>query len=513
MQYWSLYFFAKFALYFNHAIKFSWLLNLLLAVCVTISFSQRRWRIAQQSIAVIAAIALLYYESSLPPPARLLAEIARMSSYSFDYLLELLSRFINLWYVLVFAGMVALYALLANRLRLSSFVFVGILCIPLLAHLGLPARDVSIVGDDAERGTERDPTVMLNTFYTEQKRRELTLPSVAQAKHPFDIVILQPGELSWDDLAFVDAPYPKFLNRFDAVMLNFNSATSHSTPAAKRLMRGSCGQTSDSVLAQAAEPGCALFPALKQAGYVTAVVMNHNGRYNQFGATISAYAGTRALEGKWGSVNMHGFDGTPVYDDFSVLSKWWSKHHTHPGGKPIALYYNSITLHDGTTIDHARPINSVQSYKPRLDKLLQDFDHFITQVEQSGRPTVVILIPAHGVAMRGDTLQAAGMREIPSPRLTLVPVAVKLVGIDRKQQAKPPLEVKHPISYFGLFSLLADLMADNPYEHSAKSLSERLALLPETRFVSENENIIIMQRDDGYVMRSAEDLWIKYDSN
>jgi cellulose synthase operon protein YhjU len=513
MQYWSLYFFAKFALYFNHAIKFNWYLNLLLAIFVTFSFRQPRWRIAQQSIAVVAAIALLYYESSLPPPARLLAELARMSSYSFDYLMELLSRFINLWYVIIFAVMVALYVLLANRLRFSSFVFVGILCIPLLAHLGLPGKDIKAIADNAERGTARDPAFMLNTFYAEQKNRKLNLPSIAEAKHPFDIVILQPGELSWDDLAFVGAPYPKFLNRFDAVMLNFNSATSHSTPAAKRLMRGSCGQTSDSVLAEAATPGCALFPALKQAGYVTSVVMNHNGRYNQFGSTISAYAGTPAQEGKWGAVNMHGFDGTPVYDDFSVLSKWWSKHHAHPGGKPIALYYNSITLHDGTTIDHARPINSVQSYKPRLDKLLQDFDHFIDQLEQSKRPTVVILIPAHGVAMRGDTLQAAGIREIPSPKLTLVPVAIKLVGLERSKEATPPLEVKHPISYFGLFSLLADLMVDNPYEHVGKSWAERLALLPETSYVSENENIIIMRRDDGYVMRSAEDLWVKYDSN
>ncbi|RQO36375.1 cellulose biosynthesis protein BcsG [Herminiimonas sp. KBW02] len=509
MQYWSLYFFAKFALYFNHAIKFNWFLNLLLAVFVTFSIRHPRWRIARQTVAVIAAVALLYSESSLPPPARLLAEAGRMSGYSFDYLLELLARFINLWYVFIFAVMVALYALLANRLRFSSFVFVGILCIPLLAQMGFPGKDVELV----DGGTERDPGVMLNAFYAEEKGRKLSLPSIAQAKHPFDIVILQPGELSWDDLAFVDAPYPRFLNRFDAVMLNFNSATSHSTPAARRLMRGSCGQSSDSVLAATAAPGCALFPGLKQAGYDTAVVMNHNGRYNEFGTTISAYAGTKAQEGKWGAVTMHGFDGTPVYDDFSVLSKWWSKHHSHPGGKPIALYYNTITLHDGTTLDHARAINSVQSYKPRLDKLLQDFDQFIDQVEQSKRPTVIILIPAHGVAMRGDTLQAAGIREIPSPKLTLVPVAIKLVGLERNKEAGPPLEVKHPISYFGLFSLVADLMADSPYEHVGKSWAERLALLPETSFVSENENIIIMRRNDGYVMRSAEDLWIKYNSD
>lgn len=513
MQYWSLYFFAKFALYFNHAIKFNWFLNLILAVCVTFSFRHPRWRIAQQTIAVIAAIALLYCESSLPPPARLLTEAARLGSYSFGYLMELLARFINLWYVFIFAVMAALYALLANRLRFSSFVFVGILCIPVLAHFGWPAQDIQVVAGGAERGTERDPGVMLNAFYEQEKSRQLTLPSIAHAKHPFDIVILQPGELSWDDLAFVDAPYPKFLNRFDAVLLNFNSATSHTTPATQRLMRGSCGQTSDSVLAEAATPGCALFPALKQAGYDTAAVMNHNGRYNQYGATISAYAGTRVHEGKWGTVTMHGFDDTPVYDDFSVLSKWWSKHHAHPGGKPVALYYNTITLHDGTTIDNARPINSVQSYKPRLDKLLQDFEHFIEQIEHSGRPTVVILIPAHGAAMRGDRLQASGMREIPSPRLTLVPVAIKLVGLDRNKEAQPPLEVKHPISYFGLFSLLADLMADNPYEHTGKSWAERLELLPETSFVSENEKIIVMRRNDGYVMRSAEDLWIKYDSD
>lgn len=507
MQYWSLYFFAKFALYFNHAIKFNWYLNLLLAICVSFSFRQPRWRIAQQTIAVIAAIALLYYESSLPPPARLLAEAGRMSSYSFSYLLELFTRFINLGYVLVFGVMLALYMMLAERLRFSSFVFVGILCIPLLAQFGWPGQQQYRV-DGAQ-----DPGVLLNTFYAAEKDRRLSLPAISQVQHPFDIVILQPGELGWDDLAFVDAPYPKFLNRFDLVLLNFNSATSHSAPAAKRLLRGSCGQVSDGVLSEPAAAGCALFPSLEQAGYDTAAVLNHNGRYNRFAETISTYAGTKAQEGKWGTVAMHGFDGAPVYDDFSVLSKWWNKHHAHAGGKPIALYYNSITLHDGNTLPGTRAINSVQSYKPRLDKLLADFDHFITELEHAGRPAVVILMPAHGAAMRGDQLQAAGMREIPSPKLTLVPVAVKLIGFAHAKDAGPPLEVKHPTSYFGVFKLLAGLMTEDAKQATGKPWSERLQQVEETAFVSENEKIIVMRDKDAYLMRSAEDLWIKYDSN
>ncbi|ABR90963.1 Uncharacterized conserved protein [Janthinobacterium sp. Marseille] len=507
MQYWSLYFFAKFALYFNHAIKFNWYLNLLLAICVSFSFRHPRWRIAQQSIAIIAAIALLYYESSLPPPDRLLAEAANMSSYSFSYLLELFARFINLWYVVVFAVMLALYVLLAGRLRFSSFVFVGILLIPLLAQFGLPAQNLHLVAG------AQDPGAMLDTFYAQEKERRLSLPSIANARQAFDIVILQPGALSWDDLAFVDAPYPKFLNRFDLVLLNFNSATSHSAAAAKRLLRGSCGQPGDSVLAEAPATGCSLFENLRQAGYDTAAVMNHNGRYNRYAETISAYAGTGVEEGKWGSVAMHGFDGTPVYDDFSVLSKWWNKHHAHPGGKPVALYYNSITLHDGNILPGPRAINSVQSYKPRLDKLLADFDHFVTQLEASNRPVVVILMPAHGAAMRGDQLQAAGMREIPSPKLTLVPVAIKLIGMAAAKEAGPPLEVKHATSYFGVFSLLADLMAGQANETAGKPLAERLQQVGETAFVSENEKIIVMRSKDGYIMRSAEDLWIKYDNN
>ena len=44
------------------------------------------------------------------------------------------------------------------------------------------------------------------------------------------------------------------------------------------------------------------------------------------------------------------------------------------------------------------------------------------ELEASGRRAVVVLVPEHGAALRGDSAQIAGLREIPTPAITLVPV-------------------------------------------------------------------------------------------
>src|SRR5690606_11436982 len=130
-------------------------------------------------------------------------------------------------------------------------------------------------------------------------------------------------------------------------------------------------------------------------------------------------------------VHMQNFDGSPIYNDYALLSQWWKKHAAEaaPGGAPAALYYNTISLHDGNRVPGMASRSSLDTYKPRLVQLLADFDHFIDDLEKSGRPVALVLVPEHGAALRGDKMQISGMREIPSPRITLVPTAVKLIGI------------------------------------------------------------------------------------
>ena len=60
--------------------------------------------------------------------------------------------------------------------------------------------------------------------------------------------------------------------------------------------------------------------------------------------------------------------------------------------------------------------------------VLNDMATFVRQLEQSGRKAVVVVVPEHGAALLGDRMQIPGMREIPSPSITHVPVGIKLVG-------------------------------------------------------------------------------------
>ena len=165
---------------------------------------------------------------------------------------------------------------------------------------------------------------------------------------------------------------------------------------------------------------------------------------------------------------------------------------------------------------------SLDTYKPRLVQLLADFDRFIDDLEKSGRPVALVLVPEHGAALRGDKLQISGMREIPSPRITLVPTAVKLIGIQPPAPidgapaapTKPtvPVVVSKPMSYLDLFSLLSDWLTDSPYAaQPLQTLAERVEKLPGTRFVAENADVVTLRNDDGqYFLKSGNDPWIKY---
>lgn len=535
MHYWNTYFFAKFALFFGHTIKFNWQLNLLFALTQSINFSQKRWRIAQQLIAIPTAIALLYYESNLPPFSRVISQAGALSDFSADYMLELLGRFVDFRSVAMLAALLVFYILLAKRVRFTSFVFLGILCIPLISKLTSGGDSAQTAGAALSAGTQpasgdaavnnagtQDPAAMLDAFYAEEKTRLLSFPAVGAAKLPFDVVLLHVCSLSWDDLDFIGEHHPALFNRFDVVFRNFNSAASYSGPAAMRLLRSSCGQQKHADLYEPTQDQCFLFKNFTQAGYETTALMNHDGHYGQFAKGLMSTGGLDATpqEGKWGEVAMHSFDGTPIYGDFSVLSKWWSEHRTKASagsaesGKPLALYYNTITLHDGNKLAGVKSSSSLQTYKPRLNKLLSDFDRFVSQLESAGRPVVVILMPEHGAALRGDQLQISGMREIPNPKVTLVPVAIKLIGLKNKDSdSKTPLLVDKPISYNGVFNLLADLMNDSPYQQASRPLAERLQSVADTQFVSENEKIVVMKKQNNYVMRSPEGTWINYDSN
>jgi hypothetical protein len=90
-----------------------------------------------------------------------------------------------------------------------------------------------------------------------------------------------------------------------------------------------------------------------------------------------------------------------------------------------------------------------------------------------------------------------------------VPAAIKLVGF--KGKTGKPIQIDQPVSYTAISTLLADFIADSPFTLTGgKPLAERVQNLPQTPFVSENADLVVMKRGDGYVMRAKEGTWIDY---
>jgi hypothetical protein len=123
---------------------------------------------------------------------------------------------------------------------------------------------------------------------------------------------------------------------------------------------------------------------------------------------------------------------------------------------------------------------------------------------------VVLLVPEHGAALRGDKLQISGMREIPSPRITIAPAAMKIVGLPAGA-GHGPVVVDQPVSYFGINALLGDLLRDSPYAPGARPLAERMARLETTAFEAENGEMVVLRDAAGrYRMRTDKGVWVSY---
>lgn len=516
MSYLGLYFLVKTGLYYAHYIGFHWLPNLLLAVCAFWPLPAGRWQSARRLLVWPLALVLLYHDSLLPTPARVWSQLGALGGFSGDYMLELLRRVINPWALAGLAVLVLAYTLLSRWVRFSTLAFAAILSVPLLGALtggASPTQaDSALASADTPPAAVGDHDAELQAFYSTERQRKLLFPAAA-APPPFDLIVLHVCSLSWDDLDFVEQRNAPLLKRFDVVFSHFNSAASYSGPAAIRVLRGNCGQTSHGALYKGTDESCYTFPALAKAGYRTSGLLNHSGAYDNFAKTVENDAGLSAgLESnRNGTVRMQSFDGSPIYDDFGLLSQWWTQRLAR-GAAPVALYYNTITLHDGNRLPGTASRSSLDTYKPRLQKLLGDFDRFVSQLESSGRPVVLVLIPEHGASLRGDKVQISGMREIPDPKITLVPAAIKLIGIKSANAvAAGPVMVTQDMSYFGINALLADLLRDNPFTPDGRPLAQRLEHLETTPFVAENDDVVMLgNKAGGYVMKSTDGTWVPY---
>ena len=520
---WNLYFLSKLALAWMGALNLHVLPNLLLLAALLLPLPWRWARIARTVAAIPVAVALYYHDTWWPPFQRLLAQPGVLD-FSASYWLELLGRFINWQMVALLALLACGYWLLKPWLRVTTLSVLGMLGMGVLA-LPLPAglhweQGEAVAGGGAgnNRSTARAGpvtdellTTWLSGFYQQQAGLKTSFPTT-QGGAPFDVIVLNICSLAWSDLDEVGMRRNVLLDQMDVVFDQFNSATAYSGPAAIRLLRASCGQTPHNALFEPVPAQCQLFSNLQALGFRNELAMNHDGHFDDFIGDLGTRGGLQVSAMDIGSYPraLIAFDKTPLRRDSDVLGGWLQQRQS-AAEQQVALFYNTISLHDGNRIVGAdgRAMNA--DYKARAQMVLGDLASFIDALEKSGRRALVVVVPEHGAALHGDRMQIPGMREIPSPSITHVPVGVKLVGMGIPAAAGPR-HVTTPSSYLAISELVARVYALNTQSQAdGRDWEGLLQGLPETPAVSENEGAKVIDYDGKpYLQLQGSSSWTPY---
>lgn len=381
----------------------------------------------------------------------------------------------------------------------------------LIACFSQSVSAADLTADNTADRSALDMDKVLQKFFTLESARSIAFPATKPGDIPFDVIFIHVCSLSWDDLRLMGLEQHPLWHRFDILLTHFNSASTYSGPAAIRMQRATCGQSTHADLYSPAPDKCYLMDSLKRSGFEPSLALNHDGHFDNFLKAVQAQGQLNIppLPLTGATITQNAFDGTPIYDDLSVLTRWLENRQKSSSPR-IAMYYNTASLHDGNHLTGVNAkMNSRDNFKLRLSKLLDDLEAFMQNLEKSGRRAVVAMIPEHGAALRGDKMQIAGMREIPSPAITLVPVGIKVIGVNLKRNGDTLL-IGKPTSYMAVSHIVARLLAKPPYAKNSYTPSDYVADLPFTPFVSENDEIVMTGYKGRYYLRQDTSGWVDY---
>jgi len=544
MGLWSAYFLVKILLFARGDLDFDPWLNLLLAAFTALPAGNIRQRFAKNVAAIPAALVLLYHDSSLPPITRLMPALHAITAGDiWAHVSQSLSW--NLCGEMI--ALLFIYGILRRKLRISTFVFITIIAIAVAPNVHrLPALEGAraaalvsrtpqapsfdapgpvtpgavtrgvlapgVAGPDSVVHAPRSQvpgTAALETqladFYADQQSRQVRFTHAAEDGAPFDIILLQIAALSWDDLRLLNRTQDPLFARFDIVLSHFNSAASYDAPAALRLLRGACGQTPEKNLYDAASRDCSTLEGLRSGGFEPQWLMNYDPQGEGMASTLRNLDAAAAITEEHGAARavLRSAAGAPIYDDYSVLSRWWSRRLADPKAR-VALYYNSISLRDGNR--PAVDASGNASYGARVSQLFNGINRFLDDLQHSGRHAIVIFMAADGAALRGDRRQPPGLREIPTSAIVEVPVGIAFVNAPYSALTAQ-LKVEAPLSYLALDELLSRFIAYNPFDSGTLRLETYTQNLAQTEFVAENNGITVVRVGDQNMMRTPDGSW------
>ncbi|HID8199052.1 TPA: cellulose biosynthesis protein BcsG [Serratia marcescens] len=527
---WNLYFLAKFALLWFGYLNFHALPNLVFMAFLLMPIPSQRLHRWRHYLAIPIGIALFYHDTWLPGINSILSQGSQLAGFSAQYLLELVNRFIN-WQMIGAAFVLFIaYLFVAQWVRVTVFTVVALVWLNIVNIAGpavslLPATSTASAGSantpataapaagdaapaDSLPPTSANLTAYLNQFYDREKGRATAFPTTLPADaQPFDLLVINICSLAWADMDAVNLQNHPLWSKMDIMFDSFNSATAYSGPASIRLLRASCGQLSHHDLYQPVNQQCYLFDNLTKLGFKEQLMLDHSGVFGNYLKELREQGDMQApLMSQAGIGNeLTSFDGEPIYNDLELLTRWLDQQQKGGDGR-TATFFNVIPLHDGNRFVGA---NKSADYQPRAQKLFDQLNTFLDQLEKSGRKVVVVIVPEHGAALVGDKMQMSGLRDIPSPNITHTPVGIKLVGMKAPHQGSP-LQIKTPSSYLALSELVSRLVDGKVFSESSVDWQTLTQALPQTPVISENDNAIVMQYQGKPYIRLNGGDWVPY---
>lgn len=524
---WNFYFLIKFALLWFGYLNFHPLSNLVFLAGLLLPIRSDRLHRLRNWIAIPVGIGLFWHDTWLPGPESIASQGSQLTGFSASYLLELANRFINWEMVGTAFVMLVLYLFISQWVRITVLVSLMLLWLnvvtiagpsvnllpgsstPVAASTSAPAAKVAADGlDQSAPPTSANLTAYLNRFYDSEKQKVTAFPATLPAEAaPFDILVINICSLAWSDLDAAQLRDHPLWKHFDIMLSNYNSATGYSGPAGIRLLRASCGQSSHSDLYKPTDGRCYLFDNLADLGFKQQLMMDHTGVFGNYlqelreegnlNAPLMSQAGIRP--------ELSSFDSSPVLNDGEVMQRWLDERQKSADTRS-ATFYNLIPLHDGT-----RELGSSKTapWQPRAKMLFDQLDTFLTNLDKSGRRVMVIVVPEHGAALEGDKMQMSGLRDIPSPSITHVPVGIKFVGMKAPHPAQA-VDVSTPTSLQAISELVSRAVDGQVFSNPQVNLATLTANLPQTPVVSENDNAVVMMYQGKPWIRLNGGDWVAY---
>lgn len=519
---WNVYFIIAFALAAFGYIELNLLGNALLMAWLLLPVGPKWLRILRGTLGVAAAAVLLYSESWLPGVDSILANKGGIAGFSLLYMAEFALDFINVkmvgWGLLVFLG----YFLVRRYVRVTFFTivyFLGAVTMPWVQSI-LPERAPVVTADAggqtnevaAPAKTGKADAKAVGEWYDaflayEHDRRARFPNGFSEKDTPFDILLLSICSVSNDDLAVSQLDQHPLFKEFNIRFDSFNAATAYSGPALQRLLNGACGQPSHSELYGERRPECEIMTRLGTLGYSQRLLMDHSGEYDNFLQSMRDKAGvTATLDNAKYPTRYMGFDDEEIADSLAVLRHWQRTQVKSKAGRTATLI-NFIALHDGNRLPGR---GRAEPFKPRAQEMFDNIRTFLRELERSGRKTMVVIVPEHGAAVRGDKIQVPRLRDIPTMRISRVPVMVKFVGL--KGMPNEPIHVTGNTSYLALTSLIGKTLETDYFSKDGGTvpLEQLVHDLPQTNPVSENGTVQTLEYQGREYFRQNGGEWKPY---